>query len=335
MNEKGNGILCKYSFTVNRTGRAKGAVLLDTDDGYYLMKEYKGTQKHLEFEYRLLKDISEQGIILVDNIIEDTEGNIVNKDEDGLRYIVRKWYDAKDMDSKNLSQVIKAAGALGMLHNELEQIRYDSTYLSDYFNIDEIQKQLVNEFQRHNSELKRTRNYIRDKRRKNEFELMVLSSFQDFYREGMEVSEIFEKNNMSEFISDNIKKGSIIHGLFNYHNILIAEEKMVITNFEHTKCGMQIRDLYDYIRKTMEKHSWNSEIGSKLINEYEKYRKLSPMELKYLALKLKYPEKYWKILNHYNNNNKAWVPDKDIQKLKLVIEQQDIKQEFINRLLNL
>lgn len=335
MNEKGNGILCKYSFTVNRTGRAKGAVLLDTDDGYYLMKEYKGTQKHLEFEYRLLQDISQQGRILADNIIEDTEGNIINKDEDGLKYIVRKWYDAKDMDSKNLSQVIKAAGVLGMLHNELEQIRYDNTYLSDFFNIDEIQKQLVNEFQRHNSELKRTRNFIRDKRRKNEFELMVLSSFQDFYREGMEVLEIFEKNNMSDFICDNIKKGSIIHGLFNYHNIIIAEEKMVITNFEHTKCGMQIRDLYDYMRKIMEKHGWNSEIGSKLINEYEKYRKISPMELKYLALKLKYPEKYWKILNHYNNNNKAWVPDKDIQKLKLVIEQQDIKQEFINCLLNL
>lgn len=334
MNEKGNGILCKYSFTVNRTGRAKGAVLLDTDDGYYLLKEYKGTQKHLEFEYRLLQDISQQGRILVDNIMEDSEGNIINKDEDGLKYIVRKWYDAKDMDSKNLSQVIKAAGALGMLHNELEQIRYDNTYLSDFFNIDEIQKQLVNEFQRHNSELKRTRNFIRDKRRKNEFELMVLSSFQDFYREGMEVLEIFEKNNMRDFICDNIKKGSIIHGLFNYHNIIIAEEKMVITNFEHTKCGMQIRDLYDYMRKIMEKHGWNSEIGSKLINEYEKYRKISPMELKYLALKLKYPEKYWKILNHYNNNNKAWVPDKDIQKLKLVIEQQDIKQEFINCLLN-
>lgn len=335
MNEKGNGILCRYSFTTNRTGRAKGAVLLDTDEGYYLMKEYKGTQKHLEFEYRLLQDISKQNGILVDNIIEDTEGNIVNKDEDGLRYIVRKWYDAKDMDSKNLSQVIKAAGVLGKLHSQLEQIRYDNTYLSDFFGIDEIQKQLVNEFQRHNSELKRTRNFIRDKRRKNEFELMVLSSFQDFYREGIEVLEIFDKNNMSEFISDNIKSGSIIHGQFNYHNIIIVDERMVITNFEHAKCGMQIRDLYDYIRKTMEKHGWSSEIGNQLIKEYEKYRKISTMELKYLGLKLKYPEKYWKILNHYNNNNKAWVPDKDIQKLKLVIEQQDKKQDFVNSLLNL
>lgn len=334
MNEKGNGILCRYSFTVNRTGRAKGAVLLDTDEGYFLLKEYKGTQKHLEFEHRLLQDIHEQKGIMADYIVEDTEGNILNEDDDGLKYVIRKWYDAKDMDSKNLSQVIKASGILGRLHNQLEKVQYDNTYLNHYFNIDETQKQITNEFVRHNREMKRTRNFVHDKRRKNEFELMVLSSFQEFYREGMEVLEIFEQNQMDQFVCERILQGGIIHGSFNYHNIIVAGEKMVITNFEHAKCGIQIRDLYDYVRKVMEKHGWNSEIGFKLIEEYERYRKISPMELKYLGLKLKYPEKYWKILNHYNNNNKAWVPDKDIKKLKIVIEQQEKKKDFINSLLD-
>lgn len=335
MNEKGNGVLCRYSFTVNRTGRAKGAVLLDTDEGYYLLKEYKGTTKRLEFEHQLLKDIHFPGGIMVDYIIEDTEGRILNEDEDGLKYVVRKWYDAKDMDSKNLSQVVKAAGVLGMLHNQLERVKYENSYINQYFNIDEIGKQILEEFVRHNREIKRTRNFVRDKRRKNEFELMVLSAFEEFYQEGMEVVEDFEKNDMNEFVWESLKKGSLVHGSFNYHNIIIAGDKMVVTNFEHAKCGIQIRDLYDYIRKVMEKHGWNGDIGYKLIREYERYRKITPMEWQYLCLKLKYPEKYWKILNHYNNNNKAWIPDKDIKKLKLVIEQQEKKRDFVNSLLNL
>jgi spore coat protein I len=327
--EKGNGVLCKYDFKVNKTGRAKGALLLYTDKGCYLMKEYKGKRKHLEFEHRLLNDISFQSEVLVDNIVEDREGNIVNEDENGTKYVIRKWYDAKDMDFKNLAQIIKAAGTLGKLHNELGKIQSQDAYISEYFNLEETKKQLTNEFVRHNKELKRTRNFIRGKRQKNEFELMVLSSFDEFYSEGVEVIDTYNHNNMDEFISESITNNAIIHGSYNYHNIIITEDKMVVTNFEHSKCGIQIRDLYDYVRKVMEKHSWNSEMGYKLIKEYDKYRRISDVELKYLELKLRYPEKYWKLLNHYYNSNKAWVPDKDVQKLRLVIDQQKEKQDFI------
>ena len=71
------------------------------------------------------------------------------------------------------------------------------------------------------------------------------------------------------------------------------------------------------------------------MEEYNKIRTISEQDLKYLALKLRYPEKYWKILNHYYNNNKAWVPDKDVFKLKQVVAQYDIRLDFINSLLNL
>ena len=35
MNDKGVGILSKYDVNVNKTGRAKGAMLLDTDKGFF------------------------------------------------------------------------------------------------------------------------------------------------------------------------------------------------------------------------------------------------------------------------------------------------------------
>ena len=74
-----------------------------------MLKEFKGTKRHLEFEENLLNRISELGDISVDNIVRDIEGNLVNEDINGQKYLLRKWYDAKDMEAKNINHLIKAA----------------------------------------------------------------------------------------------------------------------------------------------------------------------------------------------------------------------------------
>ena len=71
-----------------------------------------------------------------------------------------------------------------------------------------------------------------------------------------------------------------------------------------------------------------------MIEEYDKIRPISEEERKYLMLKFKYPEKYWKLLNHYNNNNKAWIPDKDINKLKNITKQYEEQVNFVKSMLN-
>lgn len=335
VNEKGNGVLGRYDFVVNKTGRAKGAVLLDTNQGFFLLKEFTGTKKHLEFEENLLNRISEIDLVKVDSIVRDRDGSLVNDDDDGKKHVVHKWYNSKDMDTKDMTMLLNAASALGKLHTVMNKITYENIYLNECFNIAESSKQLITEFEKHNREMKRTRTFIRGKQRKNDFELMVLSSFDTFYNDGMEVLESAKEKNLEKFIISNMELGRIVHGAYNYHNIIVAGDNVVITNFEHAKCGVQIRDLYDFMRKVMEKYNWNIELGKKMLCEYRKYRSVSDMEMEYFILKLKYPEKYWKMLNHYNNNNKSWVPDKDINKLKSVIEQHGKRRDFVNTLLNL
>lgn len=213
VNDKGVGILSKYDVTVNKTGRAKGAMLLDTDKGFFLLKEFKGTKRHLEFEENLLNRISELGDISVDNIVRDIEGNLVNEDINGQKYLLRKWYDAKDMEAKNINHLMKAVSALGRLHSIINKITYENIYLNECFNIQESSTQLVLEFEKHNREMKRTRTFIRGKQKKNEFESMVLESFDMFYEDGIEVVEIAQKKELDKFISGNMELGRIVHGV--------------------------------------------------------------------------------------------------------------------------
>ena len=46
--------------------------------------------------------------------------------------------------------------------------------------------------------------------------------------------------------------------------------------------------------------------------------------------RLAYPEKFWKIVNFYYNSRKVWIPERNREKLQLVVEQEKEKQAFLD-----
>lgn len=58
----------------------------------------------------------------------------------------------------------------------------------------------------------------------------------------------------------------LCHGDFTQHNALIGENGIYIVNFEKCHYGSQMEDLYLFMRKILEKHEWNIEIGKKMLN---------------------------------------------------------------------
>ena len=45
-----------------------------------------------------------------------------------------------------------------------------------------------------------------------------------------------------------------------------------------------------------------------------------------------YPEKYWKQINFYYNANKAWIPARNIEKLRSLEEQQPVRNRFLEQI---
>ena len=58
----------------------------------------------------------------------------------------------------------------------------------------------------------------------------------------------------------------------------------------------------------------------RLVDEYDRLKPLEDDDIDMLVTLLSFPEKFWKIINQYYNAGKAWVPAKNIDKLKIVIE---------------
>ena len=59
------------------------------------------------------------------------------------------------------------------------------------------------------------------------------------------------------------------------------------------------------MRKVMEKHGWNLDLGLSMLDSYERVLPMEPKERGCLYYLFLYPEKYWKQLNFYYNANKA------------------------------
>ena len=167
---------------------------------------------------------------------------------------------------------------------------------------------------------------------KGEFELEFLRYFDrmfDWARCAEEESKCRDFGKIWEASAEN---NTMIHGDYNYHNILVTAGGDATTNFDRCRAGIQMEDLYYFLRKAMEKHGWNVKSGDHMLDAYSAIRPLSDEEVEYLKIRLIYPEKFWKLADSYYCSNKAWVPAKNLEKLKTVVTQTEEKSRFLERL---
>ena len=79
----------------------------------------------------------------------------------------------------------------------------------------------------------------------------------------------------------------------------------------------------------MEKHNWDIRLGQEMFAAYDRIMPLSMEKIESLYYLFLYPEKYWKQLNYYYNANKAWIPEKNVEKLKTLEAQQGSRNRFL------
>ena len=54
-----------------------------------------------------------------------------------------------------------------------------------------------------------------------------------------------------------------------------------------------------------------------------------------MGLRLAYPEKFWKTASSYYYSNKAWLPQKYVEKLELAVRQNEEKRAFLENIFSI
>lgn len=320
-------ILEQYEIEIRSTSKGRGALNCDTDKGTMLLKEFRGSKERAAFLYDILEFLSRNGFA-AETIVPAKDGEILAKDEpENKLYLLKNWYLGKECDVKSRDDVLAAVKRLAALHNLTAH--YEKA-IPEFLIADK--NGLLEEYERHNRELNKVKNYIRNKNKKNEFEMLFMKVYDGYKSQAAEVTDQLKRQleRLDEDMFNRMR--GLSHGDFNQHNVLYSQGEWVLLHFEQMSYDVLVMDLANFVRKILEKHNWNTGLGIELITAYDSERKLLPEELEQLYIRLAYPKKYWKIANHYCNSRKSWISGRDIEKLEKVIGQEEQRKQFLKML---
>lgn len=313
-------VLEKYELEIKSTSKCREGYLCETNQGPKILKEYPGSRERAAFLMEMLDFLRERGVY-AERIIPTRENEPIALYEEETRYLLTDAIPGAECDTRNRNDMIAAVHALARLHNVAEQYENEVPEF-----VKTSRDSLLLLYEKHNRELNKVKNYVRNRKKKNDFESLFSGCYGAFMDKAFRVTELLQQTEPQE------ESFGFCHGEFNQHNVIFSRKGTAIVYFDHFSYHIRISDLANFIRKMMEKNNWNTELGMALILAYHQERRLSDQELRYLYIYLAYPEKFWKVANHYYNSHKAWISERNIEKLQKVIAQEECRTQFLESL---
>ena len=326
MNEKGIGVLEEYPLEVYSVRKGRGILIADTSEGLKKVVEFKGMPGHADFQNQVQEKLWKQAGIRTDRFVKNREEQLITMDKDGRKYVLKDHIQGSECDLKNEQDIILLVRNLARLHRYL-RFDGDLEQQAEFC----IRQPLEVEYEKHNRELRKIRKFIRKRSSNSVFENKFLKEFELFYAQGEEALEMLKASQCEKLTKESIAQGFICHGDYNYHNVLLERNSCATVNFEKCHVGIQMEDLYQFMRKILEKSNWDIRLGRRIFSEYNNVRCINSIERENLYIRLKYPEKFWKLANQYYNSNKAWISEKTLEKLEITAAQNQRKQEFLKK----
>lgn len=318
MYDRGLSVLEQYGLEAKMIYRGRGCLVCETQAGPVSVWEFDGSLQKLEKQAKLLTQAALHTLIKLDVILKNQEDQYVSYDKDHIGYYIKQYYAGRECDTHSQDDILRSVRNLAKLHLVLHmpwEERYEKEALPD-------------EYFRHNREMRKIQKHIRKKQQKQEFETRYLGNVEWFLEKGEEVVARLQGPGYEKLRSEACVNGQVCHGEYNQHNIVMLEDNDAVINLDKWCFDVQIADLYQFMRKILEKNNWDVRLGQQMLQEYDKYVPLSDEALEYLKLRFSYPEKFWKLANHYYVRKKSRISQKDLEKLEHIIAQKQSWQAF-------
>ncbi len=338
----------QYEMEFISVRKGRGAWICETDRGLRLLREYRGTVKRLEIEDQILGMLDTRTSLRTDRCERNREGGLLTMAGDGTGYILKEWFSDRECNIKDSYEIRQSIARLAMLHGQLARIPFQEEWRMGSV----CREQAGQEMNRHIREMQKARSFIRSKRGKTDFELCIIGNYDRFYEQAREAAdemkklwgreendvgeytqEEWEQLKAAELCDESVSGLALCHGDLDQHHVLMGRGYTAFVEYNRMHLGIQAMDLYRLMRKALEKHGWDMELGLSMLDSYQRVRPMDRRERKSLACMFLFPEKYWKQLNFYYNTNKAWIPAKSTDKLRNLEAQEPARRQFIRRLM--
>ena len=305
----------QYPYHVLKMGRTRGGICCNCEEGNFLLKEYEGNEKRIQLIQQIQKQGEEKGFVF-DTFVNTQENTLLGADAYGKTYTLRKWHQERECDPRCPEDILEGARLLGKITLFFQEV--SAEYKKD---IGEGRGDFSKEVLRRNKELKSISNSVKRKKKKTEFDETFRRVFSHYYEQGLQVAEECEGNK-------DVREG-ICHKDYTHHNVMIGNETMVLVHFDNLGWDDVVGDLSLYLRKIMEKNEWDTVLAERILKQFHSVFPLSKAEYRQLYLRMAYPVRFLKIANHYGNTKRNHINLRDLEKLKALEKQENLRQQFL------
>ncbi|MCD8380579.1 MAG: hypothetical protein LUC95_09765 [Lachnospiraceae bacterium] len=320
MAEQAAYILNQYQLTVEDVRKGRDQWIVRAGEGLFVLKECHMGEEHLELLKDLTDHIEGSTQVFVQHLVSTGDGALMARDIDDTPYMLQTFSEGRECNIRDSREWGQAVHLLAEMHKGMQlQTQKEVPSYS-----------LAAEFHRRNKELRRIRRYLKEKKQKSDFERLLYQQYGLFLEEALRTEEEWLSY---EKLFEEERQVWFCHGDYQYHNVWLCPDRTMILNLEKFMADLPCRDLYQFMRKFLEKHDWDEYLGSQMLGIYESDRRLLLEEKISLIYRFAYPEKFWKIANHYFNSKKFFTQGKNEEKLLKLFAQERARQNFIESVL--
>lgn len=345
MYNQAEAILSQYELEIHEVKKGRGSYICNTDKGIKAVTAFRGSNEKGLFLKKFLEQFQsavthlneKQGVrcmtdaskftetdlkdrLQIEQIMLNKNGEAVTIDEmTGESFLLKDYVTGRELDTGNAEELKAAVRLLADYQQTVQKISLEIPE-----KIKANATQVIDIRKRHQRELTKVKNFIRNRKKRSEFEQLFFMTYEPMQSTIQESIRILEKHPDADCI--------LCHGEVNQHNILCEHGKWRLVNFENFTYSWRVLDMANFFRKIMEKNDWDIKLGMELIGLYQELAGLEKDEMEQLYGVLLFPEKFWKVSNHYMSSRKNWISEKDIEKLKKVVEQEEKRLYFIETL---
>lgn len=351
MYDRDTAMLEKYDLTVKNIRKVRGGWLCIAQEGLFLWKESRSKEERLTLEDKICRKTEEMGLshiwncaggsdnLRMDRFVRNREGMLLTEDGYGRKFVLKQWTEGRECEVRNTEDLFNGARAAACLHQILRAVKPElgkPEILETDPEISEkepetdravlaVREPYEELWERRKREITRVQGFVRRRRNKNAFEQIIMKETPYYAAQAQEALELLAGIGKTEELQ-------ICHGDFHYHNLIYGRQENWICQTSRFHLGNQIADFYLFLRKCMEKQGWNCQLAGDLLNQYRRCCPVSRENMQLLYCLFLFPEKYWKQLNFYVQSNKAWMPEKNVVKLKSLVGQEQKRKEFLESL---
>lgn len=322
MSEKMSEVYEAYDMEILGAVRGRGSMILKTDQGIRQISPFDGSEERLEQEREFKENLYETGFHHIDRCVPNREDELITCDRYGNPYVMREYFEGRECNPGSIYDLNQAAANLAVFHIRGRELYAKEGRTYAY--------REPGNFRRKTQEMKKIRSFISKRPTKNDFELLYIEAYDTFYRQAIDCQAMMDacdRTNIAGHIG-------YCHGTYNYHSVLFCSGYLATVNFDRFHVGYQLIDLYQFIRKVMEKNNYNFDMAVKIIEEYDRILPLTREDYRYIYILYSYPEKFWKVSNRYMNSRKCWISPANLEKLSKLITDEQEKQKFLSDFCN-